>query len=112
MKDFPEWEWWQAYQDELNSDENWTRAARFFPARIELRHEQGSVTLDTLDGRVVGIGEGPHPMGSDIVVAAPDREWRRLLAGGKDWFQGKWPGLRQVAIEGRSGEDKAEIQLR
>jgi pimeloyl-ACP methyl ester carboxylesterase/putative sterol carrier protein len=102
MKDFPEWEWWQAYQDELNSDENWSRAARFFPARIELRHEQGSVTFDTLDGRVVGIGEGPHPMGSDIVVAAPDREWRRLLAGETNWFQGTSPGLGEFTIEGNA----------
>lgn len=97
---FRDAQWWAAYRDELNADERWAEAARYFEARVELRHEGGSTTLDVRDGRVVGLVEGPHPLGSDLVVSAPDREWRRIVAGQTDWFQGTSPGLGEIALEG------------
>jgi pimeloyl-ACP methyl ester carboxylesterase/putative sterol carrier protein len=97
---FQDASWWQAYREELNSDDRWAEAARYFPARIELRHEHGSATLDVRDGRVVGLVDGPHPLGADVVVSAPDREWSRIVEGETDWFQGNSPGLGEISLEG------------
>jgi len=100
MPTFPELAWWEAYRAELNGDEPWSEAARWFPARIEFRFEGGSMTLDIRDGKAISVTEGPHPMGADVTLSAPDREWQRLLSGGTNWFEGVTPGLGEITIEG------------
>lgn len=100
MAKFPEQVWWQEFADELNDDEAWVAAARWFPARVEFRHEAGSATIDTRDGRAISVMEGAHPMGGDVILAAPDDEWARVRAGERDWFEGTSPGIGQIALEG------------
>ncbi|HUR15789.1 MAG TPA: hypothetical protein VMZ33_00760, partial [Candidatus Limnocylindrales bacterium] len=73
--------WWNEYRDELNRDKEWGSAARFFPARIEFTHGDGSWTIDTRDGVAVSVTEGAHPLGSDLVIGGPDEEWQRVLNG-------------------------------
>lgn len=93
-------DWWAGLVKELNADEEWSRGARLLEARIEVRHESGSATLDVLAGRVVSWSDGPHVLGADIVLEAPDREWRRILDGETDWFQGNSPGLGEISAQG------------
>lgn len=93
-------EWVQRLVVGLNGDERWAAAARYFPARIELRHEEGSAVLDTRDGRVVSATEGPHPLGADLVIAGPDHEWDRVASGQTDWFEGTSPGIGELTLEG------------
>lgn len=100
MLRFPDAAWWEAYRAELNKDRRWRTAARYFPARIEFRHDGGSATIDTRDGLAVAVTTGAHPMGADIVVSAPDQEWRRLLEDETDWFQGMSPGLGELSLGG------------
>jgi pimeloyl-ACP methyl ester carboxylesterase/putative sterol carrier protein len=102
MPEFPELAWWQAYQQELNKDERWSEAARWFPARIEFRFGDGAATLDTRDGRAASVMEGPHPLGPDVVVSGPRHEWQRLLQGETNWFQGTSPGLGELTVEGNA----------
>ena len=40
------------------------------------------------------------PRGADIIVAAPDDEWQRLLAGKTDWFEGMSPGIGKFSLAG------------
>lgn len=100
MDSFADAAWLDRYRSELDSDEAWRTAARYFPARIELRHDGGSLALDTRDGRLVSLTAGPHPLGADIILSAPDREWARLAAGETDWFEASSPGTGELAIEG------------
>jgi pimeloyl-ACP methyl ester carboxylesterase/putative sterol carrier protein len=93
-------DWWEGLVRELNADEEWSRAARLLEVRIEFRHETGSATVDVVAGRAVGWTDGPHVLGSDIILEAPDREWRRILDGETDWFQGNSPGLGEIAAQG------------
>jgi pimeloyl-ACP methyl ester carboxylesterase len=102
MASFPEPAFWEAYRDELNRDGQWSEAARYFPARVELRYGERSVTLDARDGRVVSLVEGPHPLGADVVVTGPREEWDRLARGDTDWFEGTSPGLGRLRVEGNA----------
>src|SRR3954454_1294307 len=81
---FAETAWWQAFREELAADTEFETAARYFPARVQIVHDGGSATLDLRDGRPVSLVEGPHPMGADITLAAPDREWQRVIEGETD----------------------------
>lgn len=96
MPGFPEPRWWTAYSAELNRDEAWSDAARWLSARIEFRWPDGSSTLDVRDGRVTGVTEGAHPLGADIILTAPEREWTRIIDGQTDWFQANSPGLGEL----------------
>jgi len=100
LKEFELDSWWEAVLAELNADAEWAEATKYFPARIEFRGEHASWTVDTRDGRAVSVRQGAHPQGSDITIAAPDAEWRRVIDGDTDWFQGTSPGLGQIAVEG------------
>jgi pimeloyl-ACP methyl ester carboxylesterase/putative sterol carrier protein len=100
MQTFNDDAWLSTLQRELDTDEAWARAAQYFPARIELRHDEGVLSLDTRDGKLVSAAPGPHPLGADVALSAPDQEWSRLLDGETDWFQASSPGLGQLAIEG------------
>jgi pimeloyl-ACP methyl ester carboxylesterase len=62
-------------------DAGFSTAAKYFSKRIEFRQDDEVVTFDIRDGKVVGVLEVTHPMGADIVLSAPAREWRRLASG-------------------------------
>src|SRR5882757_2705507 len=99
----PEFEraaWREEVLAELNADTEWTQAAKYFSARIEFRGDHSSWAVDTRDGRALSAIAGSHPQGADIVVAAPDEEWRRVLDGETDWFEGTSPGLGQLTVQG------------
>jgi pimeloyl-ACP methyl ester carboxylesterase/putative sterol carrier protein len=100
MSAFPEAEWWGTYRDELNADEGFRASATYFPVRLEFRHGAGATTLDVRDGVVVSVTDGPHPLGSDITLSAPDAEWQRVLAGETDFFRGTSPGLGEIEVGG------------
>ncbi|MER6171948.1 alpha/beta fold hydrolase [Streptosporangium sp. NPDC001681] len=100
LKEFEQESWWEAVRTELNADSQWAEAARYFPARIEFRSDHSSWTVDTRDGRVVSVRQGPHPQGADITIVAPDAEWRRVIDGRTDWFEGTSPGLGRITVEG------------
>jgi pimeloyl-ACP methyl ester carboxylesterase len=102
MAHFNDPAFWQNLQAQLNSDPAWQEATRWFTARVGFRHDSGMGTLDLRDGRVVSATDGPHPLGNDIVLAAPDREWLRVCAGDTDFFQGTSPGLGEISIEGNA----------
>lgn len=100
MPDFPSAAWWEALRRELNSDAEWSQAARWFPARVGFRYGTGMATFDFRDGVAVSVVDGPHPLGVDVTLAAPDHEWERVCRGETDFFQGTSPGLGEIAIEG------------
>jgi pimeloyl-ACP methyl ester carboxylesterase len=100
LKEFELDSWWEAVLAELNADTQWSEAAKYFPARIGFRGEHASWTIDTRDGRAVSVRRGVHPQGADITIVAPDSEWRRVIDGDTDWFQGTSPGLGQITVEG------------
>jgi hypothetical protein len=43
--------WWNDFATELNGDEDWTRAARYFDGRIQFKHDSGYSTLAVLAGK-------------------------------------------------------------
>ncbi|EPD57793.1 alpha/beta fold hydrolase [Streptomyces sp. HGB0020] len=100
LKEFEQDSWWEAVRAELNADTVWTEAAKYFPARIEFRSDHGSWTVDTRDGYVVSVRQGSHPQGADVTLVAPDAEWRRVIDGKTDWFEGTSPGLGEITVEG------------
>jgi pimeloyl-ACP methyl ester carboxylesterase len=97
---FPEPDWWIAYGDELRRDLPFLEAAHWLDGRIEFRWPGGSVAVDVRQGRLGEVATGPPPLGADIVLSAPEREWRRLIAGETDWFQANSPGLGELELAG------------
>jgi pimeloyl-ACP methyl ester carboxylesterase/putative sterol carrier protein len=95
-------DWQRGLLDELNRDEEWQTAAHYFPVKIQVEYEDGSFTVDTRDGKAVSVVEGEHVLGSDLTVAAPNREWQRVLDGETDWFQGMSPGLGEMSLRGNA----------
>jgi hypothetical protein len=51
-------QWLNQFAEELNSDADWTAAARYFDGRIQFKHDSGFSTLAVLSGKVVGAGLG------------------------------------------------------
>jgi pimeloyl-ACP methyl ester carboxylesterase/putative sterol carrier protein len=100
MSAFPERAWWGGYRDVLLADDEFREAATYFPVRLEFRHDGGSTTLEVRDGVVVSVTDGPHPLGTDITLSAPDAEWQRVLAGETDFFRGTSPGLGEIEVSG------------
>lgn len=93
-------QWLNQFADELNSDADWTTAARYFDGRIQFKHASGFSTLAVLSGKVVAVFPDGSPLGADIVVAGPDDEWQRVLDGKIDWFESLSPGLGKLELEG------------
>ncbi|MEO5899344.1 MAG: alpha/beta fold hydrolase [Ilumatobacteraceae bacterium] len=100
MSEFPDAAWWEALRQELNTDSDWGQAARWFQGRVAFRHDAGLATLDFRDGVAVSVVDGAHPLGADITLTAPDREWARVRNGDTDFFHGTSPGLGEIGIEG------------
>lgn len=93
-------QWLNQFADELNSDADWTTAARYFDGRIQFKHDSGFSTLAVLSGKVVAVFPDGSPLGADIVVSGPDDEWQRVLDGKIDWFESLSPGLGKLELEG------------
>lgn len=100
MTEFPHADWWEALRQELNTDREWAQASRWFQGRVAFRHGTGSATMDFRDGVAVSVVDGPHPLGADVTLAAPDHEWERVRLGHTDFFHGTSPGLGEIGIEG------------
>ncbi|WP_455356433.1 alpha/beta fold hydrolase [Streptomyces sp. SYSU K217416] len=100
LEKFEQETWWEAVLAELNADTQWADAAKYFPARIEFRGDRTAWTVDTRDGRAVSVRRGTHPQGADVTLVAPDAEWRRVIDGDTDWFEGTSPGLGRITVEG------------
>lgn len=100
MFDFPDHDWWEALRQELNTDQEWSQAARWFQGRVAFRHDAGSATMDFRDGVAVSVIDGLHPLGADVTLTAPDHEWERVRSGDTDFFHGTSPGLGEIGIEG------------
>ncbi|MDN3219664.1 alpha/beta fold hydrolase [Pseudomonas nunensis] len=93
-------QWLNQFADELNSDADWTTAARYFDGRIQFKHDSGFSTLAVLSGKVVAVFPDGSPLGAEIVVSGPDDEWQRVLDGKIDWFESLSPGLGKLELEG------------
>ena len=93
-------QWLNQFADELNSDADWTTAARYFDGRIQFKHDSGFSTLAVLSGKVVAVFPEGSPLGAEIVVSGPDDEWQRVLDGKIDWFESLSPGLGKLELEG------------
>ena len=93
-------QWLGQFAEELNSDADWTAAARYFEGRIQFKHDSGFSTLAVLSGKVVAVFPEGSPLGADIVVSGPDDEWQRVLDGKIDWFEALSPGLGKLELEG------------
>jgi pimeloyl-ACP methyl ester carboxylesterase len=100
MSQFLSDEWMRAFQIQLNSDEAWREAAKYFSARVGFKSSEGFGTIDIRDGVAVSAIGSAHPLGADIVITGPDREWARVQNGETDWFHGMSPGLGELGIEG------------
>jgi pimeloyl-ACP methyl ester carboxylesterase/putative sterol carrier protein len=100
MSGFPGEGWWPEFRDALNRDEEFADAGRWLDARVEFRCGEEAATLDLRSGSAVAVGAGPHPLGTDIVLAGPADEWQRLLDGETDWFRANSPGLGELELGG------------
>ena len=100
MSNFLSAAWMKGFQDELNKDENWRDASKYFSGRIGYKSSSAFGTIDVRDGVVVSAVASPHPLGADIIITGPDHEWARVQSGETDWFQGMSPGLGELGIEG------------
>lgn len=100
LSEFTRPDFWTAFLDELNKDTEWSGAAKHFSVRIELRCADYSFAVDTRDGRAVGAAPGPLPAGADILLTAPESEWRRILDGRVDYFEATSPGLGDLSVAG------------
>ena len=98
---FSEAGWWQKLENALNADEAWREASRYFRGRLELRHDRGAAVIEISQSHAEVSGEADL-MGADITVTGPDKEWRRLLAGEIDWFEGLSPGLGDFTLSGNA----------
>jgi pimeloyl-ACP methyl ester carboxylesterase len=94
--------WMQSLKSELNSDRVWSESSKYFSARVAFRSDDTTGTLDIRDGFVVSAIAAAHPLGADITITGPAREWKRVEAGETDWFQGMSPGLGELGIEGNA----------
>ena len=65
-------QWLNQFAEELNSDADWTAAARYFDGRIQFKHDSGFSTLAVLSGKVVAVFPEGSPLGADIVVSGLD----------------------------------------
>lgn len=95
-------DWMQSFQKELNNDADWSEASKYFSARVAFRAGTSTGTIDVRDGVVVSAVASAHPLGADITITGPDREWQRVQSGETDWFQGMSPGLGELGIEGNA----------
>jgi pimeloyl-ACP methyl ester carboxylesterase/putative sterol carrier protein len=102
MSKLSDTKWWNDFATELNGDEDWTRAARYFDGRIQFKHDSGYSTLAVLAGKVVAVFPEGTPLGADIVVAGPDEEWQRVVDGKIDWFEALSPGMGRLTLEGNT----------
>lgn len=93
-------QWLSQFAEELNSDADWTAAARYFDGRIQFKHDSGFSTLAVLAGKVVAVFPEGSPLGADIIVSGPDEEWQRVVDGKIDWFEALSPGLGKLELEG------------
>lgn len=92
---------WTAYfGDALNQDARWSTAAKWLQARIQFIGDSSAFAVDVRNGRAADVTNGLNPRGADIVLRAPDSEWRTLLAGDTDFFKGISPGLGEISLEG------------
>ncbi|QKC98337.1 alpha/beta hydrolase [Mesorhizobium sp. NZP2298] len=90
----------EAFKAELNKDESWKAASKYFSARVALKNGDAVGTVDIRDGVAVSAIGSAHPLGADITITGPDHEWKRVQNGETDWFQGMSPGLGELGIEG------------
>jgi pimeloyl-ACP methyl ester carboxylesterase/putative sterol carrier protein len=102
MSGFLSESWMQSFKNELNKDANWSEASKYFSGRVAIRSEKANGTIDIRDGVVVSAIASLHPLGADITITGPDREWDRVLTGDTDWFQGMSPGIGELGIEGNA----------
>lgn len=102
MPTFLSTDWMKAYKSELNGDAAWSEASKYFSARVAFKSEKSVGTIDIRDGVVVSAIASAHPLGADITLTGPDREWDRVCSGETDWFQGMSPGLGELGIEGNA----------
>jgi pimeloyl-ACP methyl ester carboxylesterase/putative sterol carrier protein len=100
MSGFPEQSWWPRFAAALNEDPEFGEAARWLDARVEFRSPDAAWALDLRGGGAVVVTEGPHPLGADVTMAAPEDEWGRLLSGEIEWFQANSPGLGKLELGG------------
>ena len=94
--------WWTSFVHEVNADERFFEAAAFVSARIGIKADSGTWTIDIRDGKVISTKEGLALTGDDIVLIAPDREWERVVDGQVDWFETTSPGLGEMTFEGNA----------
>lgn len=102
MSQFLSDDWLHAFTAQLNQDDAWTTASKYFSARIGLKSSQKVGTIDIRDGVVVSATAAAHPLGADITVSGPDHEWERVVAGKADWFEALSPGLGELTLEGNA----------
>ncbi len=107
---FSEMGWWLRLQSALNTDEAWRDAARYFRGRVELRHDSGTGIISIEGGRATVTGE-TDSLGADITITGPDSEWRRVLAGQVDWFEGLSPGLGALILSGNAVAAWRDVKL-
>jgi len=94
--------WWDRYIAELNADNHWTKAAKYFSGQIQFNHDKGHSTLAVVAGRAVAAFPEGIPLGAEIEVGGPDEEWQRVLDGKIDWFEALSPGLGLLALSGNT----------
>src|SRR5690606_24032813 len=70
--------WMQSLKSELNSDRVWSESSKYFSARVAFRSDDTTGTLDIRDGFVVSAIAAAHPLGADITITGPAREWKRV----------------------------------
>lgn len=96
--------WMQIFRAELNSDDSWKAASKYFSARVGFKSERAFGTIDVRDGNVVSAVAAAHPLGADVVITGTQREWERIARGETDWFAGMSPGIGELGIEGNAVE--------
>jgi pimeloyl-ACP methyl ester carboxylesterase len=94
--------WMQSFRSELNRDDAWKNASKYFSARIGFKSEGAFGTIDVRDGYVVSAVAAAHPLGADVVITGTEREWHRVVSGETDWFAGMSPGIGELGIEGNA----------
>lgn len=92
--------WWDEFAATLNGDEDWSRAARWFDARIQFVIADESFALEVRHGSALGAFPGAPARGADIILAAPRDQWDAIAEGRSDWFEATSPGLGSLSIQG------------
>ncbi|GAB2846274.1 alpha/beta fold hydrolase [Microbacterium insulae] len=93
-------EWWDEFVTELNRDERWRAAARWFDARIQFTVGDEAAALEIRHGKALAAFTGLPARGADIVLEAPREQWDEIVGGTSDWFKATSPGLGTLAIGG------------